>query len=416
MATPQKHAPLGGRILTVPFAALGVIVLLAAVVLFNRFVFGLGAVTNLSDGYPWGIWIALDLVVGTAFGCAGYAIALVVYILNRGEYHPLVRPAILASLFGYGLAGLAVLIDLGRYWNGYNMFLPWLTQPNSVMLETALCIGAYITVLMLEFSPVFLERFGMRDVRRRLNRLLFVFVAFGVLLPTMHQSSMGTILVVLGNQLNPLWQTQLLPLLFVVSALFMGFAFVVFEAVLSSVGFRRPMERVILGKLTQIMVWLLLGYLVIRAADLLYRGVLGYAFQPGTAAIFFWLEIGTALVALALILPPRNRQMPHRMFVGATMLLLSGTLYRINCYLIGYQPGDGWHYFPSVGEIVVTLGIFSFEIMLYLVFVKLLPVLHTPDEAYREEHAAAPAAAPAPAPAPEPEPAPAPAAAAARSV
>jgi Ni/Fe-hydrogenase subunit HybB-like protein len=302
-----------------------------------------------------------------------------------------------------------VLIDLGRYWNGYNMFLPWLTQTNSVMLETALCIGAYITVLMLEFSPVFLERFGMRDVRRKLNRLLFVFVAFGVLLPTMHQSSMGTILVVLGNQLNPLWQTQLLPLLFVVSALFMGFAFVVFEAVLSSVGFRRPMERTILGKLTQIMAWLLLGYLVVRAADLLYRGVLGHAFQPGTVAVAFWLEIGTALVALALILPPRNRTMPHRMFVGATMLLLSGTLYRINCYLIGYQPGDGWQYFPSVGEIIVTLGIFSLEVMLYLVFVKLLPVLHTPDEAYREEHAAAPAAAPAPAPAPEPEPEPVPA-------
>jgi Ni/Fe-hydrogenase subunit HybB-like protein len=383
----MRHAPLGGRVITLPFVIMALFAVLASYFLFFRFYEGLASVTNLSDGYPWGIWIALDLVVGTAFGCAGYVMALMVYILNRGEYHPLVRPAVLASLFGYGLAGLAVMIDLGRYWNGYNMFLPWLTNVNSVMLETALCIGAYVTVLMIEFSPVFLERLGMTNVRQKLDRLLFVFIALGVLLPTMHQSSMGTILIVLGHQLHTLWQTPLLPIFFLLSALFMGFAIVVFEAVLSSVGFRRPMETDILGRLTGIMSGVIVVYLVMRFGDVIWReGAFAAMFEGSTRALMFWIENALALAALALIMPKRNRFKPHLMFLGASLILVSGTLYRLNCYLIGYDPGDGFVYFPTAAEILVTLGIFSLEVMLYLIFVKRLPVLHTPKAAYEEEH------------------------------
>ena len=385
----QKHAPLGGAILTPLFIVLAVLALVGAWFLANRFIFGLASVTNLSDGYPWGIWIAIDLVVGTALGCAGYAVAILVYILNRGEYHPLVRPAILASLFGYGLGGVAVMIDLGRYWQAYNMFLPWLSQYNSVMLETALCIAAYITVLMIEFSPVFLERLGMKNVRRKLNRVLFVFIALGVLLPTMHQSSMGTILVILGHQLVPLWQTPLLPLLFLVSAIFMGFAIVVFESVLSSVGFRRPMESYIMSKLTLVIAWLLIGFLVVRYVDLIFSGDISYAFLPTTFAVSFWVETALHFVALILIWPRSRPISSQRLFIAAAVLLLAGALYRVNCYLVGYDPGDGYVYFPTAGEILVTVAIFAVEIMLYLVFVKLLPVLHTVDEAYREEHASA---------------------------
>ena len=375
-----KHEPLGGRIFTLPFLVLLVVAAMAAYVLYQRLAYGLGAVTNLSDGYPWGIWIAIDLVAGTALGCAGYAIALLVYILNRGEYHPLVRPALLASLFGYTLGGLAVMIDLGRYWQGHNIFLPWLSQYNSVMLETALCIAAYITVLLIEFSPVVLERLGMKNVRKRLSKVLFVFIGLGVLLPTMHQSSMGTILVILGHQLSPLWQTQLLPLMFLVSAVYMGFAIVVFEAVLSSVGFKRPMESFILGKLCTILAWMLLGYLVLRFVDLVWRDAIGYAFDGSTAAIMFWIENIVQIIALPLLFSAGDRPRPQPMFIAGSLLLVGGTLYRVNAYLIGYDPGNGWVYFPSVGEIVLTLGIFSIEIMLYIIFVKHLPILHAPQE------------------------------------
>ena len=122
----SEHAPLGGKIITKPFIFFGVLFTIALAFLAVRFIFGLGSVTNLSDGYPWGIWIVIDVMVGTAFGCAGYAVALLVYVLNKGQYHPLVRSAVLAGLFGYMLGGMAVMIDLGRYWQFYTLMWPGL--------------------------------------------------------------------------------------------------------------------------------------------------------------------------------------------------------------------------------------------------------------------------------------------------
>ena len=122
-----------------------------------RYVAGLGAVTNLSDGYPWGLWITYDVLVGTALGCGGYAMAILVYAFNRWEYHPVVRSAVLTSVFGYSLAGLAIFLDIGRYWNGYKLFLPWTVNFNSVLVEVALCIAAYVVVLWIELLPTILE-------------------------------------------------------------------------------------------------------------------------------------------------------------------------------------------------------------------------------------------------------------------
>ena len=181
MAT-HEHAPVGGRLVTAPFIFLFVIVFAAAVILTQRFVFGLGGVTHLSDGYPWGIWIAIDLIIGTALGCGGLVVALLVYIVNQGEYHPLARAALMTSLFGYTMGAIAVMIDLGRWWLGYNIMLPWLWNTNSVLLETALCIFLYIIVLIIEFGPTFFERLGLKESRRRLHRVMFVFTALGVLL------------------------------------------------------------------------------------------------------------------------------------------------------------------------------------------------------------------------------------------
>jgi Ni/Fe-hydrogenase subunit HybB-like protein len=372
-----EHAPLGGRIVTPPFIVLLVIFFVALIVLTQRFTFGLGSVTHLSDGYPWGIWIAIDLIIGTALGCGGLVMALLVYILNRGAYHPLARAGLMTSLFGYTLGALAVLIDLGRYWQGHNILLPWLWNPHSVLLETALCIFAYIIVLAIEFSPAVFERLGFRQARRRVHKVLFVFTGIGVLLPMMHQSSMGTVVVLLGHQLSPLWQSPMLTVNFLVTAFTIGFAIVGFESVLSSVGFRRPFESRILGKLAGIMAWFMLAFVIIRLADVIRVGALPLAFEPGVQALSFWIEMIMGIAAVLLLLPKRNRLSPRSVFLGAAAMLVNGALYRLNAYLIGYNPGDGWQYFPSLGEILVTLGIFSLEIMLYLALVKLLPVLHT---------------------------------------
>jgi Ni/Fe-hydrogenase subunit HybB-like protein len=303
--------------------------------------------------------------------------ALLIYILNKGEYHPMARAGLLTSLFGYSLGGLAVLIDLGRYWQGYNIMLPWLVNVNSVLLETALCIFAYIIVLAFEFAPALFERLGMKEARRKLHRVLFVFTGLGVLLPMMHQSSMGTVVVILGYQLSPLWQSPMLTLNFLLTALTMGFAVVAFESVIASVAFKRPFETRILGRLSGIMAWVMLGFIVVRYGDVVWRGALDYAFVGDIKALSFWAEFLFGVAAVVLLLPKAFRGSPRYIFLGSSAMLLNGVLYRLNCYLIGYQPvGSGWNYFPSMGEIIVTLGIFSLEIVLYLIFVKQLPVLH----------------------------------------
>src|SRR5512143_2138937 len=187
MSIPQ---PLGGPIWTKPFKVFATFAVIGLTLILIRFLYGLGAITNMSNGYPMGLWIVFDLVIGTAFACGGYALAITVYIANRWEYHDLVRPALMTSVFGYTLGGISVLLDLGRYWNAYNIFLPWQVNPNSVMLELAVCVLLYIGVLWLEFLPTLLERIGFKKGLRAVNHLLFMFIALGVWLPTMHQSSM----------------------------------------------------------------------------------------------------------------------------------------------------------------------------------------------------------------------------------
>lgn len=372
----HEHQPLGGRVLTLPFLICAVLVAIAGVILFQRYTQGLGAASNLNDGYPWGIWVAIDVVIGSAFGCAGYVIALLCYILNRGEYHPLVRPAVLASLFGYGLAGLAVLVDLGRYWNFYHMMLPWYAQPNSVMLEVGLCVATYTLVLVVEFAPAFLERFGIEGLRAKLNKVLWVFIALGVLLPTMHQSSLGTMMVIVGHKLSPLWQSQMLPVFFLLTAILMGFAIVVWESVMASLNFRRPMETPVLSKLAGLMLVVASLFVVLRFVDLIVRGQIGQIFG-GPQSGWFVVEMALMISGLVLLIPKANRNRSRALFLSASLLLAAGILYRLNVYLIGFTPAVGpWHYFPSVKEIMVTVGVFALEIALYLLFVKKLPVMH----------------------------------------
>ena len=374
----SEHAPLGGKIITKPFIFFGVLFTIALAFLAARFIFGLGSVTNLSDGYPWGIWIVIDVMVGTAFGCAGYAVALLVYVLNKGQYHPLVRSAVLAGLFGYMLGGMAVMIDLGRYWQFYTLMWPGFINVNSVMLEVAWCVMAYIGVLFVEFAPTALERFGLKNAQQKLSKVMFLVIAVGILLPTMHQSSLGTMAVVAGNQISPLWQTQLLPPLFLISALLMGYAIVPFESILASMGLRRPLETDLLAKLTKVMLVVTGFYLLLRFGDLLWRGALGLAFVGDLDSYMFWFENLLFVIPILLLAKPANRNSPRLIFLSAISLLLAGSIYRINTYLVGYHPvaGGTWHYFPSVGEIMVTVGIFSLEVMLYLIVVKTLPVLH----------------------------------------
>jgi len=380
----SKHAPpapLGGSYVT-PMNVLMVMLMgIAGVVLIVRLIYGLGAVTNISDGYPFGIWIVYDVMVGSAFACGGYSVALLVYIFNRGEYHPLVRPALLGSLFGYTLAGASVIIDLGRYWNTWHIFTPPWAQINSVMFEVAVCISLYIAIMWIEFTPVFLEKFMKKDMKQKLSKWMFLFIALGALLPSMHQSSLGSLLIVFGTQINPLWQTLLLPPIYLLTAITVGYAIVIFESTISALGFKRPFELDLLSRLSKVMWGILVVYLVMRFGDLIWRGALSEAFKPNLVSLMFWLENAFFLVPAVILASESNRHRPSHLFLSAVCMMAGTFLLRINSFLVGYDTGTGWHYFPALSEILLTVGIIAVEILGYIVLVRWLPVLPKVDAA-----------------------------------
>ena len=368
-------APVGGSLVNAATLTCGVLIALMVAILAVRFLFGLGAVTALNDGYPWGIWIVVDVVIGTAFACGGFSVAMLVYIFNRGEYHPLVRPALLASLFGYTLAGAGVIFDLGRWWNVWNMYWPGSINPNSVMFEVAMCISLYIVVMWIEFSPVVLEQLGKDDARRKVGKAMFFIIALGTVLPMMHQSSLGTLLVVMGYQIHPLWQTPLQPALYLLTAITMGYAVVLFESCVASSAYRRKIEMHMLTPMAKVMLGFLAVYLLIRIGDLLVRGALSQAFVPSVEALSFWLEMACFIAPLILIGAESNRRNPAKLFLAGILLMLGGALLRLNGFLIGYETGDGFSYFPTLAEVLVTAGMFAIEVLGYIIITRRFPVL-----------------------------------------
>ena len=378
------HTPVGGRLMTRPFMVLLAIAGLGAIVAAYRFVNGIGSVTNLSNGYPWGVWIAIDVVVGTAIGCGGYAVGLLVYILNKGKYHPLVRPAVLTSLLGYGLAVIAVVIDLGRFWALWKVPIYVWRWSHSPQLEVALCVAAYTLVLLIEMSPALFEKLRMgpaSGTRRfaesalRLVEKNFVWLlALGLLLPTMHQSSLGTMMLLPGPKVHPLWFTPWLPLLFLVNAIIMGLAVVTLESTYSARAFGRPRQTAMLASLLHVAAWVSLGWVAFRLVVVALSGKLGYLASGYGAA--FLAEVGVLAVGGALLLSARRRGQPVWQARAAMLLLLGGILHRINTYLVAFRPGEHFSYFPAVPELLITFGIIAAEVAIYIAVVKTLPILH----------------------------------------
>jgi len=372
----SAYRQIRGRIFTPAFLFFAVIFLISLFYMAQRFIYGMGAVANINGGYPWGIWVVYDIVVGTALACGGYALAFTVYIFNKGRYHPLVRPALLASLLGYALGGFGAFFDMGRWWQFYEILFPWNWNFNSVMLEVGLCVSLYIMVLIIEFSPAFLERIGAKGLLKVLDKCLFFFIALGVLLPTMHQSSLGSMLIIMGYKIDPLWQVlHFQPLLAVITAIIMGYSIVIFEASFARIGFGGPDETPLLAVLGKVAVWLMAAFVVIRLVILGFHGKLGLIFAGDFASAMFIFEMALFGLPAVIIATPALNRSPGKLLVAAVCMLFAGALYRFNAFLFTYDPGPGYSYFPSGPEIMVTLGIIAFEIMAYLVFVKTLPVL-----------------------------------------
>jgi Ni/Fe-hydrogenase subunit HybB-like protein len=384
--SPQAAQAVGGPILTKPFRVLAALFAIGGVLIVYRLFTGLGRITAMNDGYPWGLWIAFDVVTGTALACGGYAVALLVYVLNKGKYHPLVRPAVLTSALGYSLAGVGVALDIGRWWNIWRVpIFVWHWNLNSVLLEVALCIMAYTFVLWIELSPAFLEKAEQSRVpavkrfaaktRPAIEKALLWIIALGILLPTMHQSSLGALMLIAGPRLHPLWNTGWLPLLFLMSCIAMGYAAVVFEASLSSWLFKRKADRQMLAGLSQAIVPLGTAYVGLRLLDIAGRGQLAALFAFDVFSAMVLLELALIVVAVGLLLGDERRQRLGNLFRAAMLFMLAGSVYRFDTYLVAFRPGAHWSYFPSAGEILITLGLVAGELMAFILIVKLFPIL-----------------------------------------
>lgn len=374
-------------IFTKTFLVVALVVLIGVAIVVYRYIMGLGAVSNLSDGWPWGIWLGYDVAAGSAIACGGYVLAITVYIMNKFKYHPMIRSAVLASMFGYALAGLSVMVDIGRYWNSYGFFMPSRWQPNSVMFEVALCIMAYTTVLVIEFLPTVFERFGQFDKNwprlakcsraayAKLDKALIFIIALGVTLPSMHQSSLGSMYVIMGYKLAPLWQTMALPLLFLGNAVLMGFSIIAFETVLSTRQLGRPFEKEVIS-LSRVIPYVVGVWLIIRLTTVTLSGGWSYAFGFNLQAVWFWLELIMIAVPAYMIFATEYAKSQSGIFLCGVMLLIGGTMYRLGVYIVGFNPGPEWApYFPSINEFMITLSFIAIEVLGYMVLVKLLPVL-----------------------------------------
>lgn len=359
-----------------------------------RFAFGIGAVTNLSNQFPWGIWIGFDVMSGVALAAGAFVMAAIVHIFRVERFEPLVRPAILTGFLGYLLVVGGLMVDLGRPYNVWRPLVHW--QHHSVMWEVGLCVATYTTVLFIEFLPVMLERVnGFPAITRRLptvtlyrllKKVSIVFVIAGVVLSTLHQSSLGSLWVLMPTKLSPLWYSIWLPVFFWLSAVAVGLAMTIVEANLSSRAFKRGLELDLLVDLGRMASVVLAVYLIVRFADLIWRGAWPLMFEPTLQAGSFWLEIGLGVMipaALFAIRPLRTR--PNVLFGGALMVVLFGVvLNRLNVSWIGLLPYTGNIYFPSWMELVITISLVSAGVIVFGLAAKYLPV-------FEEQHQVRPA-------------------------
>jgi Ni/Fe-hydrogenase subunit HybB-like protein len=381
-----RARPVGGKLLGPAVKLMLVLWGLGTVAGIYRFTQGLGVATSMNDGYPWGIWIAFDVVVGTGLASGGYAMALLVFVFNKGRYHPLVRPALVTSFLGYSVAGVAVAFDLGRYWNMWRIpVTPWDWNGTSILLEVALCMFAYTGVLLLELLPALLEKWSgeghperaavARRWQPRLERALPFIVALGLVLPTMHQSSLGSLLLVAWTKVNPLWHTGLLPMLFLLTSVGMGYAIIYFESIFSATAFGRQMETKMLSRIGVFVAGILLAFVAVRFGGLFAADRLGLTVSSGLQSFCFWAETALFLAAAFLFMQQGVRASAAGQLQAALLALAGGTLYRIDAFLTAFNPGDNWVYFPSLSEILVTLGLIATETVVYVFIVKKFPIL-----------------------------------------
>jgi formate dehydrogenase iron-sulfur subunit len=384
-----------------------------------RYLAGLGAATNLSDHYPWGLWVAVDVYAGVALAAGSFTVAALVFIFGGVKYRALVRPAVLTGLLGYIFVAIALMIDLGQPLHIWYPIIRW--PEHSIMFEVAWCVMLYMTVLALEFMPAVLERFQWPALQTAWNRfvpvvsitalafftgvmalswywalgalILFgalelvlhrgtaqrpevpvLLIIAGIVFSTMHQSSLGAVLLLMPEKLDGLWWTPALPVNFFLSAVAAGFAIVIVEATLSARAFRLREEHELLAGLGRLLAFALWIYLAFRIADMAYRGKLAGVPDSGKMALFLLEILIGVLVPACLLTSSRLRGHAGILFAAALLVVLGIVFNRINVVWLALMVHGEATYFPSLLEILITVSIIAALVFCFTVAVKTLPV------------------------------------------
>jgi len=380
------------KILT-PFNVIsGIIILVGLVLTVLRFTKGIGAVTNLDNNNPWGLWIGFDLLCGVALAAGGYVTSAACYIFGLKRYHSAVRPAILTAFLGYALVVFALHYDVGRPWRlPYPIF--WSPGTTSLLYEVGLCVFLYLTVLFVEYSPAALEWLGLKKIRNFIVRMTLVLTIFGVILSTLHQSSLGALFMIAPSKLHPLWYSGYLPVYFFISSIFAGLSMVIFEGSLAHRYLHHKMDETHLAESAGVALgfakaaaFVMMGYVGIKVIGLAIDNNWHYL-ATGWGAWFLVELIGfVALPAFAYALAARDRNLRLARW-AAVWSVLGLVLNRLNISLVAFN----WHlpsaqrYFPSWMEIAISVFIVTVGVVVYRFVTTHMPILYEhPD--YRTDH------------------------------
>jgi Ni/Fe-hydrogenase subunit HybB-like protein len=391
---PNKFFTPGMKILT--FLMLG-----GLSVGLYRMIFGLSAVTNLSDQYPMGLWIGIDVASGVALAAGGFTSSALVYVFRREHFHALIRPALLTAMLGYTFVAIGLSFDLGRWYNIWHPMIPFMWQGNSVLFEVGMCVMIYLTVLYIEFAPLVSERFMGKvnlpgflsranatvDIFLRLldfilGKIMFIFVIAGIVLSCLHQSSLGTMMVIAPYKIHPLYNSSLGPLFFLSSAMAVGLTMVVWESMIASKSLGRKPEMHLLTPLAKIIPYLLGIYIFLKIGDMIHRESYLYLFDWSGPTLMFWLEFGVlTVIPFFLLMSADVRKSPSSLLTTAMMVVAAIVLNRCTIFFIAYQPQFAEEsYIPAISEFALSIGLVCTIIFVYRLVITLLPVLPAVEE------------------------------------
>ncbi|MDR2643270.1 MAG: Ni/Fe-hydrogenase cytochrome b subunit [Planctomycetaceae bacterium] len=342
-------------LLLILLAALGVIAV--------RFIFGLHTVTNLNDNWPWGLWIGFDVMCGVALAGGGYGTALLVHVLHIERLRPIARGAMLTSLIGYLLVMAGLFLDIGRWWNFWRPFISW--GHDSILFEVFWCISAYTIVQVLEFCEILTERI-FRKLHKIFVTILPALMIIGVAIPTMHQASLGGLYLLMDGRLHPLWWSPIIFVFFLLSSFFVGPAMIMIESAISSKTLNHKVPIDVLKSLAKIGGVAMLIYLILRMTDLILRDKIGLILGNEYESLAFRLEIVIGLIVPIMIVFSPLSGSRFWLVVYGICASFGVFLNRMNVVVTGMIREMGGFYYPSIYEIIVSFGLVSAGILVYL--------------------------------------------------